>query len=68
VGDPGAVLDYGVRFTKPVAVPDDDQGAVLEVSGMVTEKCEGNEVVVELTARSDGAKVLAKSRARVRLA
>ncbi|MDP9219199.1 MAG: MaoC family dehydratase [Actinomycetota bacterium] len=67
VGDPGAVVDYAVRFTKPVVVPDDDQGALLEVSGVVTEKGEDNEVVVELTARSDGAKVLARSRARVRL-
>ena len=23
-GDPGAVVEYGVRFTKPVVVPDDD--------------------------------------------
>lgn len=67
VGDPGAVLDYGVRFTKPVAVPDDDEGAVLEVSGVVTEKCDNNEVVVELTTRCGSVKVLAKSRARVRL-
>jgi acyl dehydratase len=67
VGDPGAVVDYAVRFTRPVVVPDDDQGALLEVSGVVTEKGEDDEVVVELTARSDGAKVLARSRARVRL-
>ena len=26
VGDPGAVLEYGVRFTRPVPVPDDDAG------------------------------------------
>src|ERR1041384_7890085 len=32
VGDPGAVVDYGVRFTKPVVVPDDDQGAALQVT------------------------------------
>ena len=25
VGDPGAVVEYGVRFTRPVVVPDDDQ-------------------------------------------
>ena len=34
-GDPGAVVEYGVRFTKPVAVPDDDGGAELEVAGVV---------------------------------
>src|SRR3982751_7134583 len=30
-GDPGAVLDCTTRFVRPVVVPDDDQGAVLEV-------------------------------------
>ena len=33
VGDPGAVVDYGVRFTRPVPVPDDDAGALVEVAG-----------------------------------
>jgi len=32
VGDPGAVLSYSVRFSKPVVVPDDDKGAVLSVN------------------------------------
>ncbi len=67
VGDPGAVLDYGVRFTRPVVVPDDDHGALLEVSGVVTEMGEDNQAVVELTVRCGDARVLAKSRARVRL-
>ena len=31
-GDPGAVVDYGVRFTRPVVVPDDGVGASLDVS------------------------------------
>ena len=33
VGDPGALLEYGVRFTRPVVVPDDDAGATIEVTG-----------------------------------
>ena len=28
-GDPGAVLEYGVRFSAPVPVPDDDAGTTL---------------------------------------
>src|SRR5436190_8116176 len=36
-GDPGSVLEYGVRFTKPVVVSD-EAGARLEVSGKVVEK------------------------------
>ena len=35
VGDPGAVVEYGVRFTKPVVVPNDDKGALVEVSAKV---------------------------------
>ena len=27
IGDPGAVVEYGVRFTRPVVVPDDGVGA-----------------------------------------
>ena len=67
-GDPGAVEEYGVRFTRPVVVPDDDTGATLEVSGKVTEKLPDNRVSVELSARSGGETVLARARAVVRLA
>ncbi|MFD7134692.1 MaoC family dehydratase [Streptomyces sp. NPDC059894] len=67
-GDPGAVVDYGVRFTKPVVVPDDDQGAVIEVAGKVAAKLDGHTVRVDLTVTSGGQKVLGMSRAVVRLA
>lgn len=68
VGDPGAVLEYGVRFTRPVVVPDDDHGATLEVTGRVSDKRDDGTVIVELTAMSDGVKVLGRARATVRLA
>lgn len=67
VGDPGAVEEYSVRFTRPVVVPDDGQGATLEVTAKVTEKLDGNRVQVDLAARSEGQTVLARSRAIVRL-
>jgi acyl dehydratase len=67
-GDPGAVVEYGVRFSSPVAVPDDDKGATLEVSGIVAEKLDGNRVAVDLDARVGDSKVLAKARAVVQLA
>ncbi|WP_406488737.1 MaoC family dehydratase [Streptomyces phaeochromogenes] len=67
-GDPGAVVEYGVRFTKPVVVPNDDQGATIEVSGKVAAKLDGNTVRVDLVAMSAGQKVLGMSRAVVRLA
>jgi acyl dehydratase len=66
-GDPGAVTEFGVRFSAMVPVPDDDQGAAIEVSGTVADKLEDNKVAVELIARADGAKVLTRARAVVRL-
>ena len=67
-GDPGAVAEYGVRFTKPVVVPNDDQGATVEVSARVAAKLDDNTVRVDLVAMSAGQKVLGMSRAVVRLA
>jgi acyl dehydratase len=68
VGDPGAVRDFSVRFSAPVVVPDDDKGAVIEVSGKIEEKLEGNRVALALTARSGDAKVLRRARVVVQLA
>ena len=68
VGDPGAVLEYAVRFTRVVAVPDDGTGALVEVSAQVTELLEGRRVRVELTAKAAGEKVLGQARAVVQLA
>jgi acyl dehydratase len=65
VGDPGAVVEYGVRFTRPVVVPD-PEGAVLEVVGTVAAKEDDGTVRVDLTATVDGQTVLAKARAVVR--
>jgi acyl dehydratase len=67
VGDPGAVLAYGVRFSRPVVVPDDDVGATVTVAGVVEDKLEGNRVVVAITATVEGRKVLMAARATVRL-
>ena len=67
-GDPAAVVEYGVRFTKPVVVPDDDRGALLEVSGVVSAKDEQARTVrVDLTATSGCEKVLGRAQAVVRL-
>ncbi|WP_406342812.1 MaoC family dehydratase [Streptomyces sp. NBC_01578] len=68
VGDPGAVVEYGVRFTKPVVVPNDDKGALVEVSAKVAALLDDNQVRVDLTAMSEGKKVLGMSRAVVQLA
>jgi acyl dehydratase len=68
VGDPGAVVEYGVRFTRPVVVPDDDRGATLEITATVAEKRDDNVVRVDITAKFDDATVLGKAQAVVRLA
>jgi acyl dehydratase len=67
VGDPGALVEYGVRFTRPVPVPDDEHGATLEVSAKVTEKLDDNLVRVTITASFDGQTVLGAAKALVRL-
>lgn len=67
VGDPGRVLEFGVRFTRPVPVPDDDEGATLAVSGVVAADLGEGRVRVDLTATSEGQKVLGRARAVVQL-
>jgi len=66
-GRGAVVVDFGVRFSSPVIVPDDDIGATIEVSGTIEEMLDGNRVVLALTARSGEAKVLTRARAVVRL-
>jgi acyl dehydratase len=61
VGDAGRVVEYGVRFTKPVVVPY-ETGADIEVSGVVkAADPETRRVTVELTATSGGDKVLGRA-------
>ena len=52
VGDPSRVIDYGVRFTKPVPVP---------------EKRDDGTIVVDLNATANGVDVLGKARGIIRL-
>jgi acyl dehydratase len=65
-GDPGAVVEFGVRFARTVVVPDDDDGVLLTVSGVVTEIRGDGLVGVELTAMVGNEKVLSQARAVVR--
>ena len=66
-GDPGAVVDYQVRFSRPVVVPDDGSGAELTVRGRVAAVGEDGRVRVDLTVTSNGDKVLSLARAVVAL-
>jgi acyl dehydratase len=67
VGDAGKIVDYGVRFTKPVLV-DAVEGATVVVTGKVGEiDAEAGEVRVDLTVIYNETAVLGKAQARVRL-
>lgn len=66
-GDTGRVLECAARFTRPVIVPNDDQGALVELTGKVTAVAEGI-ATVAITAKFDGRPVLGKATAKVRLA
>ncbi len=69
VGDPGALIEYRVqRFTRPVAVPDDDQGTAIHVAGTVEKKLPGRRVMVRLRASCNGTEVMSGARAVVQLA
>ncbi|HEY3872394.1 MAG TPA: MaoC family dehydratase [Actinocrinis sp.] len=67
VDDPGAVVEYGVHFTRPVVVPDDGVGAVIEVTGKVGKLLGENRARIDLVAKCDGEKVLGRATAVVRL-
>ncbi|WP_326561111.1 MaoC family dehydratase [Micromonospora sp. NBC_01796] len=65
-GDPAAVVEYGVRFTRPVVVPDDDEGTEIEVRAVVRDGAEPGLTRLDLTATCHGEKVLAQARATIR--
>jgi acyl dehydratase len=64
-GDPGAVVEYSVRFARPVVVPDDDLGTTLTAAGVVANVRGDGLVEVELTVTVGDEKVLTQARAVV---
>ena len=70
IGDPGAVIDYQTRFTRPGPVEDldDAPGAVVEVTGVIGALDADNATArVDLTVTFNGQKVLVKAQAVVRI-
>lgn len=64
LGDPARIIDYGVRFTRPVVV-DPADGAELQIVakvGAVSDEA----VRVDLTVTAAGVTVLGKAQVRVR--
>jgi acyl dehydratase len=66
-GAPDAVVEYGVRFTRPVVVPDTDEGTELEVRAVAGEPDANGLTQLDITATCQGEKVLAQARATVRV-
>ena len=67
VGDSGKILDYQVRFTKPVLV-DARTGAMVEVSAKVIEIDEDSKTArIDLTAVCAELTVLGKAQVRVKI-
>ena len=66
LGDAGRILDYGVRFTRPVVVDPEagaDVGIVAKVGAVDDESAR-----IDLTVTHAGATVLVKAQVRIRLA
>lgn len=65
LGDPGDVLEFSTRFTRPVPVPDPGEVAV-QVKATV-RAVDDDAALVDLAVTVDGRGVLGKAQARVRL-
>jgi len=66
VEDPGLVLSYSVRFTRPVVVPDNDEGALVSFAGKVTAVGDGV-ATVSIEARCGDDNLLGGAKAEVKL-
>ncbi|WP_448062056.1 MaoC family dehydratase [Cellulomonas hominis] len=67
LGDPGAVVDYQVRFTRPVEVPDPGSASVEVVATVGAVDVETRTARIDLMVTAAGTRVLAKSQVLVRL-
>lgn len=65
-GDSHAVVEFGCRFTRPVVVPDDDEGVPVEVAGTVQAHDDPGLLRIDLTVSAGGQTVLGQARVVVR--
>ena len=65
-GAPDAVVEFSVRFSRPVPVPDTDEGTQVEVSGVVKGVTDDGLTRVAITATCGGEKVLSMASATIR--
>ena len=67
VGDPGLVVGYGTRFTRPVPVPAGTDVTPSVVATVGALDAEAGTARIDLDVTLDGAKVLGKAQVTVRL-
>lgn len=67
LGDPGAVLDYQVRFTRPIPVPDPGEAEVEVVATVGALDAEAGTARIDLQVSALGTRVLGKAQVLVRL-
>ncbi|MCO8275674.1 MaoC family dehydratase [Actinoplanes sp. TRM 88003] len=65
-GAADAVVEYSVRFSRPVPVPDTDEGTEVVVTATVKETTDEGLTKLVLTATCQGEKVLSLAQATVR--
>lgn len=67
LGDPGRLVDFSARFTRPVVVPNTADGAVVEITGKVGALQDDGIARIDLVVKFDGKAVLGKPHALVRV-
>ncbi|MDY7088023.1 MAG: MaoC family dehydratase [Actinomycetota bacterium] len=65
-GAPDAVVEYSVRFSRPVPVPDTDEGTEVVVTGTVKGTTDEGLTKLALTTTCQGEKVLSLAQATIR--
>jgi acyl dehydratase len=65
-GAADAVVEFSVRFSRPVPVPDTDEGTEVVVSASVKEVTDEGHTRLSLTATCNGDKVLSMAQALIR--
>ncbi|MGW4525958.1 MaoC family dehydratase [Amycolatopsis sp. NPDC004378] len=67
LGDPARLIDLSARFTRPVVVPNTEEGALVEFTGKVGAVNDDGTARIDLVAKFDGKTVLGKPQAVVRV-
>jgi acyl dehydratase len=65
-GAADAVEDFSVRFSRPVPVPDDDEGAEVTFTGRVKRTDDEGRTTIAVTATCNGETVLKLAQATIR--